>query len=153
MDIPKIPPNNNSRGLPKKMLAVIDFSPLVAIMEGNNSEKSVDVLEKFENDTEQLKLVTTWASFQRATWMATGAKIEYVQRLVAILDIFPAYRKIDYKDERAVREDLIRLANAIHQIGPRDVKTAKDLEGEINGDKQSSVQPNDTAAEGDKLSK
>jgi len=100
-------------------LFIIDDSSIKEMLDGN--ETAVKVLAKFwELKTKHidLKLHTPFSSLMRGIWLANpDSKIVNLQKLIVNLHVMPFIKDVDFKDEKAVREELIHFANFCDEVG------------------------------------
>ncbi len=95
-------------------LFIIDESVLVQMIEGDNTQKSIEVLRTISEMKKKVlpfKACTTWVCFLRAIWKAEPKEsISKIQEVMETIQIVTTPEQ-NYKDEEKVRDDLIKFAN------------------------------------------
>jgi hypothetical protein len=99
---------------------IIDSSALKDIFEGKN--KGAELLKKFEDMKDKgmtIKAMTPMASFLRAIWLADPeTKVQSIQKTLKFLEI--GYSTADFKNEEAVRGEIISIIKLISKMGSKD---------------------------------
>lgn len=94
---------------------IIDSSALKDIFEGKNKGKANDLMQKMKeiNDSGgKLIAVTTLSSFLRAIYLSDpNVNINKIQKTLSFLQIAPS--SADFKNEKEVRDEIIRFAGAM----------------------------------------
>jgi hypothetical protein len=111
--------NNSKNKNIKKSIFIIDSSVLVNMFNGDESKKSIEVMNKLKNanDLNQgLPALTTSASFFRALFLANpDVKIQNIQKVLSFITICPSFA--DIKDKEAVTKELLTFAESVNKNG------------------------------------
>ena len=96
----------------KKIALLIDSSVLIHMFEGKNEGKAGEVLTQLKTMKDsgmEVKAVTPMSSFLRAIFLADPkVTINDIQKTMVFLEIMPSVA--DFKDEKAVMNEVIRVA-------------------------------------------
>jgi len=97
----------------KKAAFLIDSSVLINMFEGKNIGKAGEVLTKLKQMTDsgmEVKTITPMSSFLRAIYLSEPTiQIRDIQKTLSFLEIMPGFA--DFKNEKAVMEEVIRVAH------------------------------------------
>lgn len=99
-------------------LFFIDSSALMEMFNGENKDKSQELLQKMKEIKDRgadLKAVTTLSNFLRAIWLANpDVKINQIQKTLSFLEV--GFSVADFKDGDAVMKETIHLVELISKI-------------------------------------
>ena len=97
----------------KKPLILIDSSALKSMIEGKETEeKLVKKIKELKDANKPIRIVTPMASLLRAIWLSNPEiKIQNLQKIIGFLDV--GYSSADFKNENAVRDEILKIANII----------------------------------------
>jgi len=125
-------PNLSDKGF----AMLIDSSVLQNMFEGKNEGKAgevQDLLKKMKDSgAKEIKCVTPMSSFLRAIFLAnSNVTIKEIQRTLSYLKIMPSFA--DFKDEKAVTNEVILAAKAMNGESLEDIKkTQKEMKKRNN---------------------
>lgn len=109
---------------------IIDCSVLQKMLE--NDEHANEVLTRLIEAKENnipVTALTTIASLQRAIWMAKTIHSDQLKKLNDILTV-AALPGCDFKDEEAVRTQLIQFANYVSEAQELQAKIERERQGD-----------------------
>lgn len=106
---------------------MIDFTVIKLMLEGNNKQKSVDLLNKLHNlkkrlpENEAPNVFTTTSNFLRGLYDAKKIDLDYLHQFlktVTIVSIHPV-NKFDMMGEQAVMNENIKMLEAMSRPLPK----------------------------------
>lgn len=115
--------------LKKNPLFMVDDSVLTSMIEGKKDDKSkatklLFMLSEMKKKKVPYKAITPIASLLRAIWKADSkVKIEHLQNVLEMIEVMP--NLVDYKDEKAVMNDIIKMANFFSGGSPKNDNSRK----------------------------
>jgi len=111
---------------------ILDASVMQNIIEGKKEGSHVKLLEvmnKIKTQTSSgMEFFTTQSAFQRAIWRAdSDTPLSFLQYLNDVITIIPNFNNTDFKNENAVRDEVIMVAKAMTDLKKNhDGKSAKE---------------------------
>lgn len=113
--------NNNENDSDKSVnpVFIIDASVLQEMFEGSDKSKELfhKMLEIKQRDNKFCAL-TTSPSFLRAIFLCSSdTNINLIQKCLTFLEVCPSLHYVDFKDSKAVMEDLLQFAKMINHDG------------------------------------
>jgi hypothetical protein len=103
---------------PSTSIFIIDSTVMKSMIEGKNDNKAVEVLQRL-NELKKMKVpcgaMTTLSSLLHAIWISDdNAKISNLKKMLETITIVALGNDhLDYKDEKKVIENIIKLAAII----------------------------------------
>lgn len=98
-------------------LFIFDFGVLQQVFEGDNSKKALDLIIKIKDLKKMgapMVSVTTLSNFLRALYLAKKVDADKLKDVLDSLNVIPS--TADFKNEKAVIEDTIKLANTLGEV-------------------------------------
>ena len=96
-------------------LFLIDHTVLLQMLEGDNKNRAIEMLDRITNMKKRnvpFKAITTLPCFLRAIWEAKNLQVENLRKIIDPIQIIST-GQVDYKSEKEVTEDIIKLAEKL----------------------------------------